>query len=74
MEIGLYSSGNFVGVLPFGIGVTLAILHDSEKLPEVKRVWKILASFRDIKSALFFKNKENILPGLESTLESSSFK
>ena len=26
MDIGLYSSGNQVGVLPLGIGVTLAIL------------------------------------------------
>ena len=37
IEIGLYSSGNCVGVLPFGIGVTLAIVHDSEKVSEVKR-------------------------------------
>ena len=40
MEIGLYSSGKWVGVLPFGIEVTLAILHNSGNLPEVKRAEK----------------------------------
>ena len=37
MEIGLYSNGNWVGVLSFGIGATFAIFQDSGKLPEIKR-------------------------------------
>ena len=37
MDIGLYSSGNGIGVLPYKNGVTLAILHDLEKLLKVKR-------------------------------------
>ena len=41
MEIGLHSSGNWVWVLPFGIGITLVILHNSGKLPEVKQAQKV---------------------------------
>ena len=48
MDIGLYSSGNWVGVLPFGIGVTLSIFHDSSKLLEVKRARKNLANLGKI--------------------------
>ena len=47
MEIGLYSSGNCVRVLPFGIGVTLAFLHDSGKLPDVKKAQKVLANLEE---------------------------
>ena len=45
MEIALYSSGNWVGVLPFRIGVTLAIIHDSRKIQELKRARKIFIMF-----------------------------
>ena len=60
IEICIYSSGNWVG-----IGVTLLILHDSGKLPEVKRAQNILVNLGEIKSAVFFKSKENILSGSE---------
>ena len=59
-------------VLLFGYGVTLAILHNSGKLPEVKRARNILANLGEIKSAVFFKNKGNIFSGSEPPLESGS--
>ena len=54
----IVKSENWVGVLPFVIEVTLAILQDSRKLPEVKRTQKILANLEEIKSAVFLKIKE----------------
>ena len=73
MEIGLYSSRNWVGVQPFGIGIKLAILHYSGKLPQVKRARSILANLRETKSAVF-KNKGNILSESEPPIESNYFK
>ena len=40
----------------------------------VKRARKILDNLREIKSAVFFKNKENILSGSEPPVESEFFK
>ena len=74
MEIDVYSSGNWVGLLPFEIGVTVAVHHDSGKIPEVKKAQKVLANLGEIKSTIFFKNKENRLSGSKPPLESSSIK
>ena len=37
IEISQNSSGNWIRILTFGFGVTVAILNDSGKLPEVNR-------------------------------------
>ena len=41
MKIGLYLSGNCVGVIYFGNKITLAIFHDPGKLTQVKKAQNI---------------------------------